>query len=70
MECAAIAEICSQFNTKLIAIKGVTDIVEHHGGEHFLANLEKTVSNVTDNAEKVFNYVIGKSITMFENIKT
>ena len=32
---AAIAEMCAEFGCKLIALKGVTDLVQHHDETHF-----------------------------------
>jgi len=72
MECAAIAEVCALFDTKLIALKGVTDLVRRNDeaktkeqAQQFMSNLRQTVENVTDTAEQVINAVMGKELSLF-----
>eukprot|EP01083_Nonionella_stella_P149865 476571_1 len=63
MECAAIAEMCAEFGCKLIALKGVADLVNHHDHENFLQNLGKTVKAVTDVTELVIREISGKQLS-------
>ena len=67
MECAAIAEMCKQFGTKLIALKGVTDLVQHHDEKHFLENLKMTVGAVADVTQLVVKEIMGKKISDIED---
>eukprot|EP00485_Elphidium_margaritaceum_P003700 CAMPEP_0202702676 /NCGR_PEP_ID=MMETSP1385-20130828/15622_1 /ASSEMBLY_ACC=CAM_ASM_000861 /TAXON_ID=933848 /ORGANISM="Elphidium margaritaceum" /LENGTH=273 /DNA_ID=CAMNT_0049360367 /DNA_START=23 /DNA_END=844 /DNA_ORIENTATION=- len=69
MECAAIAEFCKHFDCKLIAIKGVTDLVAHHDAKHFEENLSKTVRNVADMVQKVISEIFGKKMSEIETSK-
>eukprot|EP01084_Bolivina_argentea_P002521 4656_1 len=63
MECAAIAEMCAEFGCKLIALKAVTDLVEHHDHDNFLDNLKNTVKALTDVTELVIGEISGKQLS-------
>ena len=63
MELAAIAEICLDFHTPLIALKGITDFVTHpSGSEQFLKHLAMTGKNVADTTIKTIDFVVGKKL--------
>ena len=66
MECAAIAEFCTEFGCKLIALKAVTDLVQHHDEKHFLENLIKTVNVLADVTELVIKEINGKKLSDLE----
>ena len=68
MECAAIAEICKEFGCKLIALKGITDFVEHHDHKHFLENLTKTVDVLAGAVESVIKELRGKKLSEIEKL--
>jgi nucleoside phosphorylase len=48
MELAALAVVCRLQQVPLVAIKGITDLVDHHEPTHdaFLRNLERTAARV------------------------
>lgn len=48
MELAALAVVCRLHETPLVALKGITDLVDHHEPTHavFLRNLERTAARV------------------------
>jgi len=76
MECAAIAEICLELKKPLIAIKGVTDIVDPeilvdnnqvensaNSAQQFLINLFHTCNNMADVTKLAVEFVLNKRLT-------
>ena len=62
MECAAVAEMCQYFDSQLIALKAVTDLVKYHDADGFVENFGKTVDALTDVTEMVIREIYGKSL--------
>ena len=50
MELAALAVVCREHGRPLVALKGITDLVDHHEPTHeaFLRNLARTSARVAD----------------------
>ena len=67
MEAAAIAEMCRQFGTKMIALKGVTDLVNHSDNEHFMENMQRTSAAVTEVTLRVIKEIMGKRLSELED---
>ncbi len=65
MEAAAIAWVCSIFNTPLVALKVVTDIVDGDGPtqEEFLENLSTAAKSWQEQLPKVIEFVMGKNLS-------
>lgn len=67
MECAAIAEICSAFDCKLVVIKGVTDIIGFHDHSDFLSNFANTNNRVSEVLQQVIVLLLEHSILDIES---
>ncbi|ETO29837.1 hypothetical protein RFI_07284 [Reticulomyxa filosa] len=75
MECAAIAEVCAEFKKPLIAIKGVTDIVDKEDtapdplvnqaeiNAQFITNLLHTCQNTANVTKLTVDFVLNKQIS-------
>ena len=52
MELAALAVVCREAGVPLAALKGVTDLVDHHEPTHeaFLRNLTRTTDRIAQSA--------------------
>jgi nucleoside phosphorylase len=50
MELAALALVCREHGLPLVALKGITDLVDHHEPTHeaFLRNLSRTSARVAN----------------------
>ncbi|MFN5495032.1 MAG: hypothetical protein ACK5WD_13675 [bacterium] len=61
MELAALAVACRLHGLPLVALKGVTDLVDHHEPTHaaFLRNLERTCARIAAAAPALFESLAG-----------
>merc|ERR1719310_1132491 len=64
MECAAIAWAAELFNTPMLALKVVTDIVdgEHPTQDEFLKNLSTAAQSLQEAVPKVMDFIAGKEL--------
>jgi 5'-methylthioadenosine nucleosidase len=64
MESAAVAYVCRLWQTPMLAIKAVTDIVDGDKAttEEFLANLQKSSAALQDVVCKVLQFMQGKRL--------
>ena len=62
MELAALAVVCRLHDTPLVALKGVTDLVDHHEPTHaaFLRNLERTAARVASASGPMLESMCGR----------
>lgn len=69
MEAAAIAEVSALLHVPFIAIKAITDIVDHPAdtAEQFLKNFSIAVKSLTDKTEELVNFVVGKTLVYLAN---
>jgi len=60
MELAALAVVCRTHALPLVALKGITDLVDHHEAAHeaFLRNLARTCARVADAAPVLLEAIV------------
>lgn len=57
MEAAAVAEVCAIYKVKMVALKAVTDDVEHPSVAQFSDNLRLASSNLADKLRELLIYL-------------
>lgn len=64
MEAAAVAWVCNLLGVPVMAVKAVTDLVDHHvaTAEQFMANLELAIGRLTDTTLAVLDDVLGRTL--------
>eukprot|EP01025_Chloroclados_australasicus_P064728 TRINITY_DN8681_c0_g1_i1.p1 TRINITY_DN8681_c0_g1~~TRINITY_DN8681_c0_g1_i1.p1 ORF type:complete len:137 (+),score=10.61 TRINITY_DN8681_c0_g1_i1:32-412(+) len=64
MEAAAVAYVCRLWDTPMLAIKSVTDIVDgdRPAAEEFLENLQKSSAALQNAIVQVIDYIQGKAL--------
>jgi 5'-methylthioadenosine nucleosidase len=62
MELAALAAVCATERIPLVALKGVTDLVDRHEPAHeaFVRNLARTSGRLADAAPTLFRALVGR----------
>lgn len=57
MEAAAVAEVCAIYKVKMVALKAVTDDVEHPNVGQFRANLQLAAANLATKLRDLLTYL-------------
>jgi 5'-methylthioadenosine nucleosidase len=57
MEAAAVAEVCAVYKVKMVALKAVTDDVEHPNVGQFRANLQLAATNLATKLRDLLTYL-------------
>lgn len=57
MEAAAVSEVCAIYKVKMVALKAVTDDVEHPDVAQFRANLQMATNNLAAKLRELLNYL-------------
>jgi nucleoside phosphorylase len=62
MELAALAAVCATERIPLVALKGITDLVDRHEPAHeaFVRNLARTCARLADAAPALLRALVGR----------